>query len=269
METSDIASQNVQNSTISKECEVDILVGYTRANFRALQREGGHGGRSWLRHYATRWKVAGSSPGWDYFFFNLPNHSSLTMALGSTQSLTEMSTRNLTGSKSDRRVGWQPHRHLWAECLIMWETQPLATLRASTACTGITLPLPCQERGMTVNSVRYSKKLQDKFKLAIQTQSRGLLSKVSHCCTIMPVRTLPPTPLNVSQYPLHSPGLAPSIACLLHSKMLWEATISPVTKKWNKRRMRGLSLNQKQLFLRAYRSLWTAGRSVVKRTGTI
>jgi hypothetical protein len=24
----------------------------------------------------------------------------------------------------------------------MWESQPLATLRASTACTGITLPLP-------------------------------------------------------------------------------------------------------------------------------
>jgi hypothetical protein len=30
-------------------------------------------------------------------FFNLPNSSSRTMALGSTQSLTEMSTRNLPG----------------------------------------------------------------------------------------------------------------------------------------------------------------------------
>jgi hypothetical protein len=30
-------------------------------------------------------------------FFNLPNPSSRTMALGSTQSLTEMSTRNLLG----------------------------------------------------------------------------------------------------------------------------------------------------------------------------
>jgi hypothetical protein len=32
-------------------------------------------------------------------FFNLPNTSSRTMALGSTQRLTEMSTRNLPGAK--------------------------------------------------------------------------------------------------------------------------------------------------------------------------
>jgi hypothetical protein len=31
--------------------------------------------------------------------FNLPNLSSRTMALGSTQTLTEMSTRNLPGGK--------------------------------------------------------------------------------------------------------------------------------------------------------------------------
>jgi hypothetical protein len=32
-------------------------------------------------------------------FFNLPNSSSRTMALGSTQPLTEMSTRNFPGVK--------------------------------------------------------------------------------------------------------------------------------------------------------------------------
>jgi hypothetical protein len=32
-------------------------------------------------------------------FFNLPNPSSRIMALGSTQTLTEMSTRNLPGGK--------------------------------------------------------------------------------------------------------------------------------------------------------------------------
>jgi hypothetical protein len=32
-------------------------------------------------------------------FFNLPNTSSCTVALGSTQPLTEISTRNLSGSK--------------------------------------------------------------------------------------------------------------------------------------------------------------------------
>jgi hypothetical protein len=29
---------------------------------------------------------------------------------------------------------------MWAECLKMWEPQPLANLKTSTACTGITLP---------------------------------------------------------------------------------------------------------------------------------
>jgi hypothetical protein len=41
METSDIASQkDVQNSTIGKKYEADILVGCTRANFGTLPREG-------------------------------------------------------------------------------------------------------------------------------------------------------------------------------------------------------------------------------------
>jgi hypothetical protein len=41
--------------------------------------------------------VAGSVPNEIIGFFNWPNPSSRTMALGSTQSLTEMSTRNLPG----------------------------------------------------------------------------------------------------------------------------------------------------------------------------
>jgi hypothetical protein len=40
------------------------------------------------------WKVAGSNPD-EMDFFNLPNPSSRTMALGSTQPLTEMSIGNL------------------------------------------------------------------------------------------------------------------------------------------------------------------------------
>jgi hypothetical protein len=35
----------------------------------------------------------------EFFFFNWPNHSSRTMDLGSTQPVTEMSTRNLPGAK--------------------------------------------------------------------------------------------------------------------------------------------------------------------------
>jgi hypothetical protein len=54
-------------------------------------------------------------------FFNLPNPSSRTMALGSTQPLTEMSTRNLPGGKK------RPARR--ADNL-------------AAACTSIALPLP-------------------------------------------------------------------------------------------------------------------------------
>jgi hypothetical protein len=49
-----------------------------------------------MGHYATSWMVAGSSPD-EVDFFSLPSPSSRTMALGSTQPLTEMSTRNLPG----------------------------------------------------------------------------------------------------------------------------------------------------------------------------
>jgi hypothetical protein len=45
----------------------------------------------------TSQKVAGSVHYKVTGFFNLPNPSSHTMALGSTQPLTEMSTRNLPG----------------------------------------------------------------------------------------------------------------------------------------------------------------------------
>jgi hypothetical protein len=53
----------------------------------------------WLRHCATSRKFAGSIPDEAIRFFNWPNPSSRNMALGSTQPLTEMSTRNHLGGK--------------------------------------------------------------------------------------------------------------------------------------------------------------------------
>jgi hypothetical protein len=64
------------------------------------------------------------------------------MALVSTEPLTEMSTRNFPGSKRrpDRRADnlaaiYEPN------ICKLWEPQPLTTLRATTACTEIALPL--------------------------------------------------------------------------------------------------------------------------------
>jgi hypothetical protein len=52
-----------------------------------------------LRHYATSRKVEVSIHDEVIAFLNLPNPSSRTMALGLTQPLTEMSTKNLPEGK--------------------------------------------------------------------------------------------------------------------------------------------------------------------------
>ena len=52
--------------------------------------------RSWLRHCATSRKVTGSIPDGVIGIFHWHNPSSHSMALESTQTLTEMSTRNIS-----------------------------------------------------------------------------------------------------------------------------------------------------------------------------
>jgi hypothetical protein len=59
--------------------------------------------------------------------------SAYSMALGSTQPLTEMSTRNLPGGKK------RPARRA-DNLAAIYELQPLSILRGYTACTGKTLP---------------------------------------------------------------------------------------------------------------------------------
>jgi hypothetical protein len=52
-----------------------------------------------LEHYVTSQKVAGSISDEFTGYFNSPNPSSRIMAFGSTQPLTEMSTRNFPAGK--------------------------------------------------------------------------------------------------------------------------------------------------------------------------
>ena len=60
------------------------------------QSTGGTWWRSWLRHCATSRKVAGSIPNGVVGIFHRHNPSGRIMVLGLTQSLTEMSTRNIS-----------------------------------------------------------------------------------------------------------------------------------------------------------------------------
>jgi len=66
-------------------CNTTVLWGYGATMWR-----------SWLRHCATSWKVAGSIPDGANGIFHLLNPSGRTMALGFTQPLTEISTRNIS-----------------------------------------------------------------------------------------------------------------------------------------------------------------------------
>jgi hypothetical protein len=70
-------------------------------------------------------------------FFNLPNPSSHTMALGWTQPLTEMSKM---GKKQPARRADNHSAICEPNICKLWEPQPLTTLRAATAHTGIAFP---------------------------------------------------------------------------------------------------------------------------------
>jgi hypothetical protein len=95
------------------------------------------GGRRWIwSTNATSRQVAGSFPDEVIGFFNWPNLSSRTMALGSTQPLTEMSTSNLP--RGEGRVARKADNLSAISepiVLTMWEPRRLTTLRASTACS--------------------------------------------------------------------------------------------------------------------------------------
>jgi hypothetical protein len=71
-----------------------VIFGRTDSFLRHCKSAGGAQWRSWLRHYATSRKIAGSSPD-EVDFYNLPNPSSRNMTLGSTEPLTEISASNL------------------------------------------------------------------------------------------------------------------------------------------------------------------------------
>jgi hypothetical protein len=59
---------------------------------------------SWLRHYATSRKVACSFPNEVNGFFNSPNPTSCTMAMGLTQPLTKLSIRTIPEAKISQSI---------------------------------------------------------------------------------------------------------------------------------------------------------------------
>ena len=91
---------------------------------------------SWLRHCTTSQKVAGSSPSVVTGIFHQRNPSGHTMALGSIQLLTEMSTRNISLGGS-QCIGLTPLPPSHADCHEICEPQPPGIL---SVCPGTALP---------------------------------------------------------------------------------------------------------------------------------
>jgi hypothetical protein len=83
-----------------------------------------------LRHCATNRKVAGSIPDAVTGFFHGHNSSGRTMALGSSQPLSEMITRNISWGKGGRCEGLTTLPPSCADYVKIWEPQPPGTLMA-------------------------------------------------------------------------------------------------------------------------------------------
>ena len=94
----------------------------------------------WLRCCATNWKVTGSIPDGFIGIFHWHNTSDRTMALGSTQPLTEMNTRRISWGKCGRCVRLTT---LQPPCTVVMKSENLNFLEPSgplQACNGTALP---------------------------------------------------------------------------------------------------------------------------------
>jgi hypothetical protein len=110
-------SHSRQNASRTKLVIRQILLTFKQTT-SLLYRTGGTRWRSWLGHRATSWKVAGSIPDCVTGIFHWHNPSSRIVALGSTQPLTEMSTRNTSwGVKVAGAYDWKPY-HLYVPTVI-------------------------------------------------------------------------------------------------------------------------------------------------------
>jgi hypothetical protein len=97
--------------------------------------------RSWLRHCATSQKVAGSIPDYVIGIFHWHNPSGRTVALRSTQPLTEMNTRPVLpwGVKAAGAYGWQAYHLHVPTVLKSVRLSLLEPLGPVQACNGIAL----------------------------------------------------------------------------------------------------------------------------------
>jgi len=93
-----LSLQGVEAGTVVSLCETSLKIHLCVGNIISCAKNpfGGTWWRNWLRHCATDWEVVGSIPDGVRGIFHLHNPSGHTTALGLTQPLTQMSTRNIS-----------------------------------------------------------------------------------------------------------------------------------------------------------------------------
>jgi hypothetical protein len=94
----------------------------------------------WLMHCATLRKVAGSIPDGVIRIFRGYNPSGRTMALGSTQPLTEMNTRDISWGKGGRCVELRTLQLSCADCQKICKLNLLEPSGPVKISSGIALP---------------------------------------------------------------------------------------------------------------------------------
>jgi hypothetical protein len=110
----------------------DIVRYYTPLLRKNTDIDWGKRWRTWLRHCATSRKVAGSIPDGVIAIFHWFWHTDRSVALGSTQCLTEMNNRDISWwVKAAGVYGWQPYPFHGPIVLKSWEIQPPGALRVS------------------------------------------------------------------------------------------------------------------------------------------
>jgi hypothetical protein len=126
----------VLRSTVTSVCKFPFCFGIRPIGL-------GPGVAQWLKRCATSRTVPGSIPGGVTGIFSDIFPSDCTMALGSTQPLVKMSTRNLSGGKCVRCVWLTTSPPFVSNVMEFGSLNLLEPSGLHRACYGNPLPLTC------------------------------------------------------------------------------------------------------------------------------
>jgi hypothetical protein len=131
----------------------------------------------WLRHCSISWKVVGLIPNCVTGIFHWHNPSGRTMTLGSTQPLTEMSTRNNFWAKGNSCIGLTTLPPSCVDCLKIWELNLLEPWGSVTGLFRDCLTLVFQgDTGSLYRDSSWGLRVQVKFNVHVGSVWKGVMA---------------------------------------------------------------------------------------------